>query len=224
MYTKQESIDFHEEILSFVPLKIKGFGNMSNSLNGVNVSQLVETINAVKREPNIADFKFNSVTTWVNGGHCQTKIQSFTSANIEDKSRDKPFMLNADEPPLLLGENHGPNAVEALLHALGSCLSVGIVYNAAARNINVKSLSFDIEGTLNLHSFLGLSETIRPGYSNIQVKMHIDTDASQDKIEELCKYVEKTSPIMDCLRNPVPVTLSMTSQANSPESEKVLHL
>ena len=182
---------------------------MDKLLNGVNVEQLVGTINAIKNEPSIADFKFNATTTWVNGGHCSTKIQSFTGACAEDTSRTEPFILEGDEPPVLLGENHGANAVEALLHALGSCLSVGIVYNAAARGISVKSLNFEIEGDLNLHAFLGLSETIRPGYSNISVKINIDSDASRDKVEELCKYVEKTSPVMDCIRNPVPVKVTL---------------
>jgi len=187
---------------------------MSESPNGVNVSQLVETINAIKLEPSMADFKFNATTRWIKGGHCQTKIQNFTGANTEDKSRNKPFILDGDEPPVLLGENHGPNAVEALLHALGSCLSVGITYNAAAWGINIKSLSFDIAGDINLHAFLGLSESSRPGCSNIQVKINIDADTSQQKIEELCKYVEKTSPILDCIRNPVTTDITISSQIN----------
>jgi uncharacterized OsmC-like protein len=184
---------------------------MSSTLNGVNVDQLLGTIDAVKNEPTMADFKFKAKTTWVKGGHCNTEIQSFTGANSVDKSRGKPFVLAGDEPPVLLGENHGPNAVEALLHALGSCLSVGIVYNASAQGINIKSLSFDIEGDLNLHAFLGLSESIRPGYSGINVKINANTDASQDKLDELCRYVEKTSPILDCIRNPVPITLTINS-------------
>ncbi len=183
--------------------------NTASSLNGVNVTQLVGTINAIKDDPSIADFKFQASTTWINGGHCSTKIQSFTGANTEDESREIPFVLVGDEPPVLLGENKGPNAVESLLHAIGSCLSVGVVYNSAARGINIKSLNFDIEGDLNLHAFLGLSETIRPGYSNIRIKMNIDSDASRDEIEELCKYVEKTSPMLDCVRNPVPITFTV---------------
>jgi uncharacterized OsmC-like protein len=115
-----------------------------------------------------------------------------------------PFILEGDEPPVLLGENHGVNAVEALLHAIGSCLSVGIVYNAAARGIHIKSLHFDIAGNVNLHAFLGLSETIRPGYSNISVAIHMDSNASRDKVEEL-----STSPVLDCVRNPVPVCITI---------------
>ena len=182
---------------------------MSKILNGVNVDQLVGTVNAIQNESSIADFKFRATTTWVSGGHCRSKIQSFTGANTEDTSRAEPFIIDGDEPPVLLGENHGVNAVESLLHAIGSCLSVGIVYNAAVRGINIKSLNFEIEGDLNLHAFLGLSETTRPGYSNINVKINMDSSASRDEVEELCKYVEKTSPMLDCIRNPVPIHIAI---------------
>lgn len=66
---------------------------MSKLLNGVNVEQLVGTINAIKNEPTIADFKFSATTTWVNGGYCRTKIQSFTGANTEDTSRKEPLLI-----------------------------------------------------------------------------------------------------------------------------------
>ena len=44
------------------------------SLNGVNVDQLMGTIEAVQGNADIALFKFRSKTTWINGGHCQTEI------------------------------------------------------------------------------------------------------------------------------------------------------
>jgi hypothetical protein len=40
-----------------------------------------------------------------------------------------------DTPPVLLGTNAGPNAVEAVLHVLASCLSVGFICSAAAQGI-----------------------------------------------------------------------------------------
>jgi uncharacterized OsmC-like protein len=118
-------------------------------------------------------------------------------------------MLEGDEPPVLLGENSAPNAVETVLHALASCLAVGIVYNAAAQGINIESLSFDMEGDLDLRAFLGLSEEVRPGYNNIEVRYHVKSDAPREKIQELCDYVQKTSPVLDIVRNPVPVMVTL---------------
>jgi uncharacterized OsmC-like protein len=182
---------------------------LAQTLNGVNVDQLVGTVNAVKENPEIARFQFRAHTDWVSGGHSRTTIQSFYGAAQEDASRTQPFVLEGDEPPVLLGANQGPNAVEAVLHALASCLAVGFVYNAAAQGVRVDSLDFDLEGDLDLQGFLGLSEQVRPGYEGIQVTYRVKSDAPREKIEELCAYVQKTSPVLDIIRNPVPVTVKL---------------
>lgn len=183
--------------------------NVANKKNGVNVEQLTDTIEMIKNDPEVADFRFRAKTEWLGGGRSRTTFQNFYGAKQEDNSREVPIVMEGDEPPVLLGENKGANAVEAVLHALGSCLSVGFVYNAAASDINVKSLSFDIEGELDLHAFLGLSEKTRPGYKNIRVKSRIEADAPDEKLKELFDYVQKTSPVLDMLRNPVQVDLQM---------------
>ncbi len=180
----------------------------NKSLNGVNVDQLVGTIEAVKGNADIALFKFRANTKWISGGHSQTTIQSFYGATQEDTSRTKPFILEGDEPAVLLGEDHGPNAVEAVLHALSSCLTVGIAYNAAAMGIEINSLNFDLEGDLDLHAFLGLSEEKRAGYKNIVVQVNADTSASEEDFSNLMNHVIKTSPVLDILTNPVPVVIN----------------
>ena len=182
---------------------------LSKSLNGVNVDQLFGTIDAIKKNADIAFFKFKSTTKWIKGGHCQTKIKDFFGATQEDSSRPKPFILEGDEPGILLGENHGPNAVEAILHALASCLSVGIVYNASAMNIEVNSLNFSLEGELDLRAFLGLSEEVRPGYRNIVVKVYAKTNATEKQFAQLLEHVKKTSPVLDIISNPVPVQIEL---------------
>jgi uncharacterized OsmC-like protein len=178
-------------------------------VNGVNVDQLVATVNAIQQNPDLARFQFRAHNEWIAGGHSKTSIQSFYGAGQEDASRSRPFTLEGDEPPVLLGGNAGANAVEAVLHALASCLSVGFIYNAAARGINVESLSFDLEGDLDLHAFLGLSDQVRPGYESIRLTYRVESDAPRERIVELCDYVQKTSPVLDIVRNPVPVTVSL---------------
>ncbi len=178
-------------------------------VNGINVDQLFGTINAIKENPALARFKFRAETEWVAGGHSRSTIQSFYGAGQEDTSRSKPFVLEGDEPPVLLGNNAGPNAVEAVLHALASCLSVGFIYNAAAQGIKVESLTFELEGDIDLHGFLGLSDKVRPGYEGIRLSYRVKSDAPRQKLEELCEYVQKTSPVLDIIRNPVPVSISL---------------
>ncbi len=181
----------------------------STLINGVSIDQLMATVNAIKQNPDLARFQFRARNEWLDGGHSRTIIQGFYGAGQEDTSRSEPFILEGDEPPVLLSANAGPNAVEAVLHALASCLAVGFIYNAAAQGINVESLSFELEGDLDLRAFLGLSDKVRPGYEGIRLTYQVKSDAPREKIEELCDYVQKTSPVLDIVRNPVPVSLSL---------------
>lgn len=180
------------------------------ALNGVDVAQLTDTIAAIEKDPGLARFQFQAHTVWEGGGRSRTRIQSFEHAGNHNESRTLPFILSGDEPPVLLGENTAPNAVETVLHALTSCLSVGFIYNAAARGIEVRSLDFDVEGDLDLRGFLGLDENVRPGYNKVRVSYRVDADAPRETLEELCEYTQRTSPVMDLLRNPVEVSVSMS--------------
>lgn len=175
------------------------------TLNGVDVDQLTETIAAIENDPTLAKFRFRATNTWLGGGRSRTEIQGFYGAGQEDTSRTESFTLEGDEPPVLLGENAAPNAVEAALHALASCLAVGFVYNAAAQGIEVRSLEFDLEGELDLHGFLGMSDDVRAGYDDVRLTYRVDCDASPEKVDEICEHVQRTSPVLDIFRNPVPV-------------------
>ncbi len=183
-------------------------------INGVNVDQLVSTVAAIKANPALANFKFRSATDWLEGGRSRTTIQSFYGAGAEDTSRAKPFIVDGDEPPVLLGANTGPNAVEAVLSALASCLSVGFAYNAAAQGIKLDGLSFELEGDIDLRGFLGLSDQVPPGYSNIRVTCRIDSDAPKAKIDALTDYVKRTSPVLDIIQRAVPVALVVETREN----------
>jgi uncharacterized OsmC-like protein len=179
------------------------------TVNGVDVDRLVSTVEAIRDNPSLAEFSFRAQTEWIEGGHSRTTIQGFYGAGGEDASRAQPFYLEGDEPPVLLGDNAGPNAVETVLHALASCLAVGFIYNADAQGIRVESLEFELEGELDLHGFLGLSDDVRPGYKNIGLTYRVESDASREKVVELCEYIQRTSPVLDILRNPMPVSVKL---------------
>jgi uncharacterized OsmC-like protein len=172
----------------------------------------VDTIDHIKEQPELARFQFRAHNEWQDGGRSRTTIQSFYGAGQEDTSREEPFVLEGDEPPVLLGQNSAPNAVEAVLHALASCIAVGYVYNAAAQGIQIEKLEADLEGELDLHAFLGLSDEVRPGYENITVTYRVKADAPREKLEELCDYVQRTSPVLDIVRNPVPVSIKLNTE------------
>jgi uncharacterized OsmC-like protein len=178
--------------------------------NGIDVGALLETIGAIKAKPELASFTFRARTSWQEGMHSTAQIGSFLHAGKEDETRKQPFELAGDEPPVLLGRNIGPNAVELLLAALGFCYSVGYVANAAARGVEIEEMSYEIEGDIDLRNFLGISGEARPGFSEIRARAFVKAPgATEEELKELCAYVQDTSPVKDVLANPVPVATTI---------------
>lgn len=151
--------------------------------NGVDGARLMQTVEAIREQPSLAKFQFRSQTRWEGGGRSQTLVQGFFGAGQEDHSCAEPLTLLGDEPPVLLGENAVPNAVEDGLHALASCLTVGFVYNAAARGFDVRSMECELDGDLDLRAFLWLLDEVRPGYAGVRVRYRLDAEASAEDID-----------------------------------------
>ena len=177
--------------------------------NGVNVDQLVGTVKAIQGTPSLARFKFRTTSRWGGGAKSTTAAKSFYGAGQEDVSRTQSFSMEGDEPPVLLGSNTAPNAVEALMAALSGCMTVSFIYPAAAQGIKVHSLEYSMEGDVDLQGFLKLSESVRPGLQNLRVTARVKADAPRATVQALLDHALATSPVLDCLRNPVRVDVSL---------------
>jgi uncharacterized OsmC-like protein len=177
-------------------------------MNGIDVDKLQGTIDAIGKDPDLALFSFRAVNEWVDGAQTKTTVEDLNAGNKTITHR-QPFVIRSDEPEVLVGGDTAPNAIVSLLHALASCLSVSIVYNAAMREIPIDSLSITVEGDVDVHGFLGLSKEVRPGFQDVRVEVELKTDASRARVEELVNYAQKVSPVLDSLRNRIPVEVSV---------------
>jgi uncharacterized OsmC-like protein len=177
-------------------------------INGINVDQLVKTIELIKENPKIAEFQFRARNTWVDGTHNRATVKDFFGALQEDDSR-AAIEFEIDEPPVLCGQNLGPNPVEYLLVALSGCLTTSLVAHAAARGIAIRKVESRYEGDLDLQGFLGLSEQVPVGYKSIRVFFKIDADLSDEQKEELVKMAQKYSPVFNSIAKPVPVDVKL---------------
>ena len=183
--------------------------HVTTIVNGVDLDRLSATIDAVTADPALARFQFRGRNHWIDGGYSRTTIKDFYGAGQEDATRTEPFTVHSDEPPVLLGQNRAPNTVEYVLHALAACVSGTIVYHAAARGIALDGLETTIEGDLDLHGFLGLDSSVRPGYDQIQVTITAAGDFDDNQLAELASLV-RYSPVRDIVTNPVPVAIDVT--------------
>lgn len=174
-------------------------------LNGVNVTAMFDTIDAVKIDNELAKFRFRASNQWIDGSINRSKIKGFYGCREEDATRNEAFVLDADEPRVLLGEDKAANPAEYLLHALISCLTTSTVFHAASRGIEIQAVDSKIEGDMDLRGFLGLSNEVRKGFEAIRVRMRFKTDAAPMLLYELAQH----SPIHDVVSKSLPVALTI---------------
>lgn len=175
--------------------------------NGLNLEQMVGTIDALTNDPSLAQFEFRASNQWINGGENRSNIQGFYGAGVEDESRSEPFVYINGEPPVLLGNNEGANPVEYLLHALAGCVTTTTVLHAAARGIQIDRLSTELFGNIDVQGLLALNDSVSVGYESIRIEMEIEADCSDEKIEELLSFAKDHSPVCNTICKPVPVTV-----------------
>ena len=53
-------------------------------VNGVDVSKVEGTVEAIKGQPDIAEFKFRLNNKWINAGHNHSTVGNFYGANQEN--------------------------------------------------------------------------------------------------------------------------------------------
>jgi uncharacterized OsmC-like protein len=174
--------------------------------NGVNVTDLVTTISAIKASPAIAKFKFRIDNQWQTGAQNQSAVGAFYGAG-QQLPRPEPFVLGADEHPILLGKDVAPNPVEYLLHALAACVTTSMVYHAAARGIQIDEIESSLEGDIDLHGFLGLDKSVRQGYQGIRMNFKVKADVPDERLQEIVDLGTGHSPVFDTLIHGVPITV-----------------
>ena len=175
-------------------------------INGVAVDDLLTTIDAVKDSPSIAKFKFRIRNQWAGAAQNSSSVQTFYGTG-QELSHPTPFVLEADEPAVLLGNDKAANPVEHLLHALAACLTTSMIYHAAARGIHIEEVESSLEGDLDLRGFLDLDPEVRKGYQGIRVNFKIKADVPDEQLQEIVQLGTGHSPVFDSLSNGVPISV-----------------
>ena len=181
------------------------------ALNGVDVPTLFATLDAVKEQPEIAQFQFRARNEWISGTHNRSTIQGFYGAGQEDTSRTQPFTFDADHPAVLVGSNNAPTAVEFLLHAIAACLTSGLANIAAVRGVQLHRVVSTVEGDIDLLGILGISGEVRNGYRQIRVSFEIEGDASPEQLAALVEQSRRRSAVYDVLANGTDVVIDVTT-------------
>ena len=165
--------------------------------NSVDIAAVAGLAGKIQESPEVASTTWSAKVQWHEGFRSSASIRDFAP-------------IVSDEPPSLGGGDTGPNPVEQLLGALGNCLAVGYAANATAAGIEINDLSIELEGDLDLHTFLGLNPDGNAGYEAIRVKVDLDSNATEEQRAALHDKVVGTSPVGHTLRRAVPVDIDLT--------------
>jgi uncharacterized OsmC-like protein len=164
-------------------------------LNDVSIDRVVSLAEKISNDPHVANTTWRAEVTWDGGFRSSAKVRDFGPSK-------------SDEPEQLGGSDTGPNPVEQLLGALGNCLAVGYAANATAAGIAIRDMCINVEGDLDLHTFLGLKDG-NAGFSGIRVSVTLDSDASPEALHDLHNKVIGSSPVGHTLSRAIPVDIKL---------------
>ncbi len=85
----------------------------------------------------------------------------------------------------------GPNAVETLLTAVGTCLLTGLGMVSEASKVDVRAASVDLTAT---------RQDRPPSITGVDYVLRVDSPASDDRIARLIDLAERNSTVLGSLR------------------------
>lgn len=178
----------------------------TQTVNGLDRGAIFQTLDAVKGDPELAEFQFRLANEWCSGGQNRSTFSSFHGTKQELRHA-KTFTEQADEPPVLLGQDAAPNPVEHLLHALTSCVTTSMVVHAAARGLSIDALESRVEGDIDLRGFLGVSPDVPKGYRAIRMTFRLRGDFSDEQLDEIVRAGPQYSPVFNSVSPGVPISV-----------------
>jgi uncharacterized OsmC-like protein len=99
---------------------------------------------------------------------------------------------------------------DMLLEALVACAGVTMKAVATALDILLKSASVSAEGDLDFRGTLGVAKEAPVGFAQIRLRFELDTDAPQDKLDQLLKLTERYCVVYQTIRNGPPVDIRLS--------------
>jgi uncharacterized OsmC-like protein len=174
--------------------------------NGVNVAALLGAREALGQAPEAARFNWRATCKWMGGTHSRSTVKGYYGLGGEQSHRQE-FTFDVDHPEVFAAEDNGATPVEMVLTGLAGCLTAGVASVAQMRNIQLRSVTAVVEGSMDIQGILGMDSDVRNGFDRVTVKFDIDADATREEIEAVVAQSQKRSAVFDILANPTNVSV-----------------
>src|ERR1043165_1191815 len=98
---------------------------------------------------------------------------------------------------------------DMLLEALVACAGVTLKAVSTALDIPLRSGHVSAEGDLDFRGTLGVAKDAPVGFAQIRLTFEVDTDAPQEKLDQLLKLTERYCVVYQTIRNGPSVEIRM---------------
>jgi uncharacterized OsmC-like protein len=98
---------------------------------------------------------------------------------------------------------------DMLLEALVACAGVTIKAVSTAIGLNVKSGTVSAEGDLDFRGTLGVAKDAPVGFREIRLRFALDTDATQEQLDQLLKLTERYCVVYQTIAKGPPVDIKL---------------
>ncbi len=98
---------------------------------------------------------------------------------------------------------------DMLLEALVACAGVTLKAVATALDIPLKSGAVSAEGDLDFRGTLGVAKDAPVGFAQIRLRFDVETDAPQEKLDQLLKLTERYCVVYQTIKSGPPVDVQM---------------
>jgi uncharacterized OsmC-like protein len=99
---------------------------------------------------------------------------------------------------------------DMLLEALVACAGVTLKAVATALDVPLKSGAVSAEGDLDFRGTLGVAKDAPVGFAQIRLRFDVDTDAPQEKLDQLLKLTERYCVVYQTIKSGPPVEVSLS--------------
>jgi uncharacterized OsmC-like protein len=99
---------------------------------------------------------------------------------------------------------------DMLLEALVACAGVTLKAVSTALEISLRAATVHAEGDLDFRGTLGVAKDAPVGFAQIRLRFNVDTDAPQEKLDQLLNLTERYCVVYQTIKSgpPVQVTLA----------------
>jgi uncharacterized OsmC-like protein len=98
---------------------------------------------------------------------------------------------------------------DMLLEALVACAGVTLKAVATAIDVPLKSGMVSAEGDLDFRGTLGVAKDAPVGFAQIRLRFDIDSDAPEEKLDQLLKLTERYCVVYQTIKSGPPVAVSL---------------